>query len=177
MARWQLTLEDPSGEIPSLTIATLAIDGNWGYSRTVIQQTSVEDFTQSGRAIVQGTITEYRYQWDITCMLTEIDALRLEAMAIAQDKKYFAQTDGYLYLSDEVEYLPIEKTPHSKTFVTGTSVTASGYTGGTWVYGFGKFKVKIQLADEPKVHAGYGEYAGVTGNMKRVSFSAIELTE
>jgi len=167
MARWQVTIRQPASATPAIPELVLDTFGEDGYSRSQIQQVNLRDFTVGGSAIISGATYPYRYTWAIACQVSEDDALQLEALVVWQDKQYAAGLDGRLRLIDEVEFLPPEAAPHSKTLIA-PETNSYGF-----LRGFGSFDVKISLPDSHKTHVGRSAEDGLP--VKLLQFSAVEL--
>lgn len=163
MARWQVTIRDPLGVLPDLAIANLA----GGYSRNVVQQISLAEFTRSGNAVLKGTTTPHRYSWQIVARMAELDALHLFALIQRQQERYAALADGHLLLVDEVEYL-IPRSVQPYAVVAGSTI--SPLTGT--VTGFGIVPVLLEISDNPVAHLGV---SGAGDYYKIVTFKATEV--
>lgn len=163
MAAGHVTIKDPSGTIPDVTFSPKI----GGHKRQLQQRVSVRGFTQSGKAILQGATTEQRYEWSEVSGLVDLATLaRFDAMAIASDNLFGDGSDGFLYLEDEIRYVFPAATPHPKTLITPL---AAGFAGQVW--GFGRFKIQLVLAED------HGEYQGYQNGERQylIKFAAVEL--
>jgi hypothetical protein len=166
MSYGQLTLSIPgaSPPVPSLTISMFP-DG--GYSRSLLGLTQVSDFSAYGTPVLTGPLSN-RYIWSISAVLTEADALQLEALILWSSGQYKARQDGALALVDEVEYLTPEPSPHSRSLISAITPTWSA----SYEYGYGQFSVQVSLAeDNPRAHKGRAS----SGLFKEVQFSIVEV--
>lgn len=78
-----------------------------------------------------------KYGWQINCILTEAEWLRLSALIEYSTAEYKAGNDGKLRLVDETQFLPPEDSPHTKNLLS--DITWPDNAG--YVYGYGAFDV------------------------------------
>lgn len=171
LARWQVTIKQPTGATPALPSIALEYFGGEGYSRGELQSLQVGDFSPASVPTLTGqTAVLYRFIWSLTVDLIESELLKLGALIRWQDRTYAAGNDGHLLLEDEVEYLDPEATPHSKNLITpiawGEAVNHE--------YGFGRFKVKLQQSEDFRKQQGVLTDGSGT-LLKLATLQAIEL--
>lgn len=168
MAYGDLTLSAPASGIPPLIIRRFQ-DGGGGYRRSQAGFAAVSARSNWGTASITGPAYGITYTWAISAMLTEQEALQLEALALWGDAAYKAGGDGKLTLTDEIEYLPAEPNPHSRVLVTPlVPVWSSDYR-----YGYGVFDVLLSLVEDGKQTAGVWLDDG--SHAKNLSFVATEV--
>lgn len=143
MARWEITIADPSNTYGSVYFKP----GGDSYNRSIFEEISVNRFTSRNTAILTGNKTGYRYVWSISALTIPINDLRVLEGLI---RLVMEGTRTHLLLTDEVEELSPEISPHKKTLIA-TPSTVNGL-----VYGFGRFAVVPQRVDQnPRKHLGY----------------------
>lgn len=156
-----------SPPIPALTIDSFLMGE--GYQRSMLNLISVGGYSQYGTPEIQGALTDPRYTWQISAHLTENEALQLDALAKWQDSQYKAKLDGKLQLTDQMEYLPPEASPHSRTLLSALNPSwNAGYE-----YGYGVFDVAIAIPEQHRTHAGV--IVGTTDQVKLVQFGMVEV--
>lgn len=162
MAKGELTIRDPLGQIPDLVLIAIAD----GYNRSFAQQITLAEFTQSGNPVLKGAYGQGRYIWEVAVTLTALDALHWQALFSAQQERYSALGAGHLLLIDEVELL-IPRTAQLP-IVAGTAITLFGKPSG---YGV----VPVVLAIDDKFIEHVGRNATGDEHIKRIAFKAIEV--
>jgi len=169
MTRWQMTLKQ-SGTTPSPNIGTLTLK-NWQDppTRSQINHITLGNFSPMNVPTLAGSnyLKSYHFTWQIAALLTSAQSRQFEALVGWQQSQFGSGSDGRLILTEEVEYLPPETTPHSRTVISGTGITES------WgqVSGFGTYYVFATLGDTHKTQVGY---SGVV-NYKLVQFVLTEM--
>ena len=170
MARWQMTLKQ-SGT-PSPNIGTLTLK-NWQGGeppkRSQINHITLGEFSPVNIPTIGGSSYSkvYHFTWPVSVLLSDADARKFDALILWQQNQFAAGNDGRLIMTEEVEYLPPETAPHSRTIVSGTTIVESW----SQTTGFGTYYVFITLNDEHKTHVGYSG----TLNYKLVQFVATEM--
>ena len=159
MARWEITIADPAGTYAAVTLKV----GGDSYSRSIVEEKSVNRFTSRNTAVLNGKKIGYRYLWSMSSVLVSITDLRQLEKLI---RLVMTGTRTHLYLTDEVEELSPELTTHAKTLITTSNPTTPVTDADGFVYGYGKFAVMPQRADQnPRKHLGYvgdREYKAMT---------------
>lgn len=163
MASGQITIADPLGTIPPVVMEAIANDGY--YSRSRVQAKTFAEWTAAGTGIIDGPTGGTRYLFNIICSLPKADALRFEALCELQNDRLDADiSPAYLLLTDEVEELPpVTSQPRP---LIGSVTTSYGKT-----YGFGTFRVHVDLPDNHKKFDGKGS----DGVYKLVQLTATEV--
>lgn len=155
---------------PALTISKDDRVFGSGYSRSSINWITAGDRTLNSTPTVGGRTGGPHYLWNISFIDLEATARQFEALALWSQKEYDAKRDGHLVLTDEEKYLASEVSPHSRTLVASL---AESWTGASWVYGYGIFKVKIEWQENGRSEAGVKR--GDTRKSELVTFQAVEM--
>lgn len=158
MARWDVTLIDPSSTLSPLILGPFQEDG---YDRSRIGQ-SVDRINAAGKPVIVGASYGDRYLWTLKLLLTEPSALLLELFEELQN------TTEYLILQDEVDYLKPKAIGFQKPMLTGSE----RMVGASAVSGFFRGAVWISFPDK-----GAPKHAGVRGDTlyKTITLQATEI--
>jgi hypothetical protein len=140
MARYTFTLT--LGSL-SLTLKPSAAQ----FQRSIVadSQVTLQRFTPNGSPVFSGpTAFSRRYAWAYSGVITEQEALILEAIARAQSPSSFAT------LTDEFYYLEPESPTLSKGIKAGSQITVTG----TYITGLFQGSVWLELPEDHKVIVG-----------------------
>lgn len=96
-----------------------------------------------GTPQITGPAHRINYLWTVQHQYTTQLNRYLNTLAIWQDAEYKAGRDGHLLLTDEVNQLPAEVAPHSRTLLTDYPEEYDS----DWVWGFGTHKVAFVWPD------------------------------
>lgn len=149
MARWEITIADPNG-----TLAPVALKvGGDTYSRSIVEEKTVNRFSIKNAAVLTGVRSSYRYIWSIANLTIPITDLRQLEKLIRLVMK---GSRTHLLLTDEVEELSPETPTHQKRLITTLDPVTPVTDGDGYIYGYGKFAVIPQRTDQsPRRHLGY----------------------
>ncbi|MEO0533232.1 MAG: hypothetical protein AAF215_05130 [Cyanobacteria bacterium P01_A01_bin.123] len=154
--------------IPSITLNLWPDDDDAEPLRSESGYAEVEERSSEGTPQIIGPSYEPTYLWTVPVMLTLDEAIQLGALAKWQDAEYKAYRDGALRLIDEIDYLDAEPSPHSRTLLSALNPSwNAGYE-----YGFGVFKVKLQVPGNWRRIAG--RWTDSDEEARRVIFQLVE---
>lgn len=130
--------------IPSIVLVDCWTEENGAPMRSRLADVEVTGRSSYGTPQIGGPSYGPIYSWPVVAMVTKAQARQIGALVGWQNQEYLAERDGALRLIDEVEELDSEPSPHSRTLLSAIAEDWSG----SYVYGYGVFKVKIQLPPE-----------------------------
>ena len=130
---------------------------------------TLSDRSNRGTAIITGPSHSFFYSWAISALLTQDEALHLQALAQWQNDKLQKKESGFaLRLIDETKFVIPEPSPHSRVLLQ--SITPP--FGNSYRYGYGVFPVKLEIPEDLLSDAG----RWASGNeAKLLTFGAVEL--
>lgn len=164
MARYSLTL----------TLGSLSITLNppaSGFQRSIISdsQVALTGFTPNGTPLFSGpapSAFSRRYSWVFSHIVTEQQALIVEAIARAQSPTNLA------VLKDEYLYMEPELTTLSKGIVTGSQITVTG----SYITGLFEGNVWLELPEQNKTLVGGKDCTGdPTKVYQELNFTLLEI--
>jgi hypothetical protein len=153
----QITLSDPLGILPDVTIKGFGTDG---YQRSPVNRVISSGRTQINVPKLGKRPGNYSYYtWTLSADVTVNDANLLDAYYERSDERYGNNEDGHILLIDE--YTPILQRA-DRTLVDGSTYAQNGQT-----YGHGIFKVLLIVAQNPRQF--------IAGHIEQIQFNAEEL--
>lgn len=164
MARYTFTLT-----LGSLTV-TLRPPAE-SFQRSIVQdsQVTLTGFTPNGTPLFSGTapsVANRRYSWVFSHVVTEQQALIIEAIARAQTPSSLA------VLKDEYTYMEPELTTLSKGIVAGSQITVTG----SYITGLFQGNVWVELPEQNKILLGSKDCTGSTSSVyNELNFTLLEI--
>ncbi|MGD1907412.1 MAG: hypothetical protein ACFB0C_15695 [Leptolyngbyaceae cyanobacterium] len=117
-------------------------------ARAPIGQFRVQQRSLWGAPQINGPAHRINYIWTIPHQYTTRLNRYLNTLATWQDREYKAGRDGHLLLTDEINQLPAEEAPHSRTLL----VAYPEDYDPNWVWGYGTHKVAfVWPENEPDI--------------------------